>query len=144
MSGAFENKYSSLSEEECPSTENAYEYPQKQGKETPDPRSIKTEGQEQNQPLHQAGKLPRKRGSQDQEPPPLVEDEQEDYEEHWNGKTTDQFSTRELRLKAQITLNDGRTFEVQTLVDSGCTTSTIDKGFVKAKGIQTIPVNYPM
>ena len=72
-----------------------------------------------------------------------MEDEQENYEEHWNGKTTNQFHTRELRLKAQITLSDERTFEVQTLVDSGCTTSTIDKGFVEAKGIQTIPVNHP-
>src|SRR4051812_8781069 len=44
----------------------------------------------------------------------------------------------ELKISGQIiTTNDQTTFQVQMLLDSSCTGSCIDEGFVRAKGITT-------
>ena len=42
------------------------------------------------------------------------------------------------------TLNDQRQFFLQGLVDSGCTGSSIDSGFVKAKGLNAQPLPRPI
>ncbi|KAF8545983.1 hypothetical protein OG21DRAFT_1400390, partial [Imleria badia] len=50
-----------------------------------------------------------------------------------------------LTLQAELfTLDDQRTFSLQALVDSGCTGSSIDAGFVKAKGLNTCPLPQPI
>ncbi|KAF8833423.1 hypothetical protein BDN67DRAFT_869654, partial [Paxillus ammoniavirescens] len=50
-----------------------------------------------------------------------------------------------LLLTAQLsTLDDQREFSLKALVDSGCTGSSIDTGFVQAKGINTQPLPRPI
>src|SRR3954462_6179426 len=51
----------------------------------------------------------------------------------------------ELKISCQIITTDGRrTFQVQMLLDSGCTGSCIDEGFMKAKGITTNKIPQPI
>src|SRR3954469_10240437 len=51
----------------------------------------------------------------------------------------------ELKISGQIiTTDDQRTFQVQMLLDSGCTGSCIDEGFVRAKGITTNKIPRPI
>jgi hypothetical protein len=51
---------------------------------------------------------------------------------------------KSLSLTAQLsTLDDQRQFSLRALVDSGCTGSSIDTGFVQAKGLNTRPLPRP-
>ncbi|KIJ10923.1 hypothetical protein PAXINDRAFT_39120, partial [Paxillus involutus ATCC 200175] len=43
-----------------------------------------------------------------------------------------------------VTLDDQRQFSLKALVDSGCTGSSIDSGFVKAKGLNAQPLPRPI
>ncbi|KIJ09774.1 hypothetical protein PAXINDRAFT_35052, partial [Paxillus involutus ATCC 200175] len=50
-----------------------------------------------------------------------------------------------LNLTTQLsTLDDQREFSLRGLVDSGCTGSSIDAGFVQAKGLNTCPLPRPI
>lgn len=50
-----------------------------------------------------------------------------------------------LTLQAELTtLDDQRQFSLQALVDSGCTGSSIDAGFVRAKGLNIHPLPRPI
>src|SRR3954462_3312910 len=50
-----------------------------------------------------------------------------------------------LKISGQIiTIDDQRTFQVQMLLDSSCTKSCINEGFVRAKGITTNKIPQPI